>query len=106
MIDPLELYDDFLDVVHESIWVVIMYDVHVDALASTRKECFIVATSFDASPYSGQDKCSWVYSLQIPSRHLKDNRVGRRHDSHDLCTTLDASASLVFLWLVLRYFEI
>jgi hypothetical protein len=103
---PLDLSDDQLYVCQEPFRVVIMQDIHIHSLIATGEESFAILFGFDASANRGNDQSSWIDGLQITSRHLQDYRVCRWHHCNDSGTSLDASASLILLWLVEGDFQL
>ena len=106
MLDLLDLVDNQLDTLHESLGVMIMQYVHVDALITARKECIAVLVGLDAASYSCKYKCSGVDGFEVATRHLQNDRVDCGHNSDQLCAAFDASAALVGLRLIARHFKL
>lgn len=100
MLNPLDLVHDQANFCHETIRIMVMQNVHVDALAAACQESIAVMISLDAAANSRQHQGARVDGLQVASGHLQYHGVGRRHRSDNLGTALDTPASFVLLGLV------
>ena len=105
MLNLLDLIYNQLNALHEAFWIMVVQNVHIYTLATASKECFAVSIRLDTASDCCEHKSSRVNGFKVTSWHLQYHRVGRWHNRHQLCATLDTSAALVCLWLISWYFE-
>ena len=103
MLDFLDLVDNELDALHETLRFMVVEDVHVYTLIAASKECIVVLIGLNAAPDSCQYKCSRVNGFKVATGHLQYDRIGCGHNSHQLCATFNTSAALICLWFVSRH---
>lgn len=100
MLDFLDLADNQLNALHETLRVVVVQDVHVHTLIAASKERITIPIGPNAASDSCQYECSRVYGFKVTTGHLQYDRIGCGHNSHQLCTTFYTSAALICLWFV------
>jgi hypothetical protein len=96
----LDLVDNQLDALHETLRSMIVQDVHIHTLIAASKERITILIGLNAASDSCQYECSRVYGFKVTTGHLQYDRIGRGHNSHQLCTTFYTSAALICLWFV------
>jgi len=105
MLNLLNLVDYQLNTLHEALGIMVMQNVHVNTLIAAREECVAVLVGLNVPSDSSQDECARIDCFEVATRHLQNHRVRCGHDSHKLCTALDAPTALICLRLVARYLE-
>ena len=102
-----------LDLVQEQVHIgeelfrsVIVEDVHVHTLRPACGKGCSVFLCFNEVSNTSENHCTREDGLEIAARHLEDNAHPRWHGCYKPCTTLDASAPLVVLWVICRHVEI
>lgn len=105
MLNLLDLVYNQLNALHEALRIMVVQNVHIYTLITASKECFAVLIRLDIA----SDRCEYkgprVNSLEVTAWHLQYHRVGRWHNSHQLCATLDTSAAFVCLWFIPWYLK-
>jgi hypothetical protein len=71
MLDFLNLQDDLLQACHESLGIVIVKNIQVDALIATSKKGFSVTLCLDVPTNGSKHKRSRIDRLKITSWHLQ-----------------------------------
>jgi hypothetical protein len=100
MLDLLDLVDNQLNALHETLRIMVVQNVHVHTLIAASKEGIAILIGLNAAPDSCQDKRSRIYGLKVATGHLQYDRIGCGHDCHQLCATFYTSAALICLWFI------
>jgi hypothetical protein len=100
MFYPLDLGDNDVDVTQEPLRIVIVYDIHINPLVTTRKKRCVILIGLNTATDRCEYKCPRVDGFQVASWHLQDDRICCRHHSHNFGAAFYASASFILLRLV------